>query len=571
MSNKNEYVSVSQAARQMKISERAVRELCRNKYLIAEKTGGLWKISTKSIDAWLQEPSLPPKPFYERHWFITTVAIVTLLGGIAGFIADSGLIQVIAMTFATPTPTLTIVPPSLTPTPSSTPTATNTPIPPSPLPSNTPTTTPTNTATPSPTVEPEVRLLSFRADWQNYFTDEFSTDTGEWTYLGAENSKASLSIIDKLFIDVVTEGSRTWAPFTNNNIKAPDGNYIISIDTIQMEGCDYGIVFKGTQNDEYYFYLVGRNQAALEHVVPDTSRESNLVVARIPLPEGLGAISNIDVLVEGTYYSLFVNRQLIWVYYDENPLSGNRIGIEVMVCNNIPSANFQFDRFQIFSSNNILTNDYNYSAIFLDQGVQKFNDESYDEAVFYLNLALEGGVMPLADFFYMRGRAYYERGNEGDYSLAVEDLSEALSRQYEDLKLTYYFRGLANYELKNYDKALQDFENSVERGSVSAIRLIGWVYDRQQNYEAAIEQYTKAYDAGLTSYWVFYDRAQSTVRLCQSSENLADIDEDRLTQSALNDYEQFLLLSEDIEDLEERRNDVTEIIENLTNDGCKAT
>lgn len=100
-----EYLTTQEAAKLMKVSSNKVRSLCRQGVLpgvFQERKNGPWKISVTSAQTWLETHASPKskseavntsksEPFWQRGYVVGIVAVVTLLAGIAGFWADSGI------------------------------------------------------------------------------------------------------------------------------------------------------------------------------------------------------------------------------------------------------------------------------------------------------------------------------------------------------------------------------------------------------------------------------------------------------------------------------------------------
>jgi excisionase family DNA binding protein len=93
-------LTTTEAAEYMNVPERMVRDLCSSGYLDAEKVGRSWQISAESVQQWIDKPIVPHKPFYLRSWFIGLAAIVALLAGLFGILADSDMRDKLYDTFA---------------------------------------------------------------------------------------------------------------------------------------------------------------------------------------------------------------------------------------------------------------------------------------------------------------------------------------------------------------------------------------------------------------------------------------------------------------------------------------
>ena len=112
-------------------------------------------------------------------------------------------------------------------------------------------------------------------------------------------------------------------------------------------------------------------------------------------------------------------------------------------------------------------------------------------------LALMAGTYDLAaqydkDMFYMRGR---QALSEGKYALAIENFN-VLSQLDTSDYWTFFFRGIAKYNLGDLRGAKQDFDRSVRINPVftSGYHYRGITESRFGNYDAALENLQKAID-----------------------------------------------------------------------------
>lgn len=124
-------VGTSEASKLMNISERDVRAICRQgliKGAMQTRRNGPWQIPVESIEEWHEQnkkDKSKPKSksrFWERNTIIATVTIISIIAGIAGFYADSGLRDwVLQKTGIDTTPPIEIIFPTAEPTPTASP------------------------------------------------------------------------------------------------------------------------------------------------------------------------------------------------------------------------------------------------------------------------------------------------------------------------------------------------------------------------------------------------------------------------------------------------------------------
>ena len=84
------------------------------------------------------------------------------------------------------------------------------------------------------------------------------------------------------------------------------------------------------------------------------------------------------------------------------------------------------------------------------------------------------------------GIAHYERGN---YLRAIEFLKNAVKREIGDLGRAYHYLGLAYFAQQDYDQAIQNYDEAIERGVIEAYRQRGNAYSLIGNFRQANEDY----------------------------------------------------------------------------------
>jgi tetratricopeptide (TPR) repeat protein len=82
----------------------------------------------------------------------------------------------------------------------------------------------------------------------------------------------------------------------------------------------------------------------------------------------------------------------------------------------------------------------------------------------------------------------YALSQKGKVNEAIKVLNEALENGSDDFE-AYFYRGVFYEKIKEYDKALHDFEESVALNPnyYESYRHIDWHYTRQQRFEKVID------------------------------------------------------------------------------------
>jgi len=116
--------------------------------------------------------------------------------------------------------------------------------------------------------------------------------------------------------------------------------------------------------------------------------------------------------------------------------------------------------------------------------------------------------------YFSRGLLYYELG---DYDAALADLDQLLQLAPDDLG-TFLFRGIIRSELGDYGEAIADFEQVMAltpEGQFMPDAFInrGWVYYLQENFEAAIDDFSYVLSAVPDDLFALYNRGITHARL----------------------------------------------------------
>jgi lipoprotein NlpI len=151
--------------------------------------------------------------------------------------------------------------------------------------------------------------------------------------------------------------------------------------------------------------------------------------------------------------------------------------------------------------------------------------ERNDFAIDYCTLAIQKDALSdqeLAILFSNRGLAYY---NQKDYERAVQDYDQAIRLGLIDADL-FYRRGLVYFENNDYNRAIRDFDEALKLDADNAAAWYkrGWAYESKRDYDQAIRDYDRAISLQPHDGFAFIRRANA-------------LQEKRLYERALADYE----------------------------------
>lgn len=200
------------------------------------------------------------------------------------------------------------------------------------------------------------KLLSQTGKWPIGFRDYFEADSPEqleyWRPTdGTLSEKVSgpMSKDGRFQVSVApTESDSVREAFYNEFVLAPK-NFLLSVELINPAGCKTGLVFRGNIKGEYYLFLVGSRSYTVEILQRDA--ESDLpreaIILNTDIPERIGQPHKLSVLADDKKYYFYVNNYFVDEMHDSR-LSGERAGIEVMVCHDFDmESNFVLDNFTI--------------------------------------------------------------------------------------------------------------------------------------------------------------------------------------------------------------------------------
>jgi tetratricopeptide (TPR) repeat protein len=117
----------------------------------------------------------------------------------------------------------------------------------------------------------------------------------------------------------------------------------------------------------------------------------------------------------------------------------------------------------------------------------------FDLAIDHCTAAIQSAELSdqeLAVVFNHRGFAYYKKK---DYDRAIEDYNQAIRLGLTDADC-FYRRGLAYFEKNDYNRAIQGFDEALKLNPDNAaiLQSRGWAYESKNDYDQAIRDYDRA-------------------------------------------------------------------------------
>lgn len=168
-------------------------------------------------------------------------------------------------------------------------------------------------------------------------------------------------------------------------------------------------------------------------------------------------------------------------------------------------------------------------AYYLKGDVYK-NLGNYEKSLQAYQRSIE--IDPENDHVYYNIAYIYEAKEE--YQKASETISKAISLEpYDPLYL--YFSGTANFHLKNYPFALNDYRealklvnkeiknNTDNRCADEKYTIRGMIYVFLNNYREALSDYNKAIELDVNNHEGFYYRAELNIRLKKYKAAISDL------------------------------------------------
>jgi tetratricopeptide (TPR) repeat protein/RsiW-degrading membrane proteinase PrsW (M82 family) len=164
----------------------------------------------------------------------------------------------------------------------------------------------------------------------------------------------------------------------------------------------------------------------------------------------------------------------------------------------------------------------NNTDFYYHRGRAYFERGLYNEAIECFTKAIE--LKPDEAYFYgWRGIAYYEKG---DYDKAIECFTEAIELEPDEADF-YYWRGRSYYEKKRYDEAIEDFTEAIrlEPNEAGFYWWRGRAYYEKADYGKAIEDFTKAIKLKPDDAYIYWWRGRARYRKGEHNESIQDFTE----------------------------------------------
>ncbi|MEI0488992.1 tetratricopeptide repeat protein [Brachyspira pulli] len=145
----------------------------------------------------------------------------------------------------------------------------------------------------------------------------------------------------------------------------------------------------------------------------------------------------------------------------------------------------------------------NYAGAFYNIGTAKYELKIYDEAIEYLNKAIELNPY-FSNAYVYRGMVYYQLEK---YSEALKDYNKAIYIDFNN-EYAYTNRGLIKEKLGDYQAALEDYNKAIElnKNNIEAYTNRGLIKEKLEDYQGAIEDYDKAIELKPQDSKLYFDR-----------------------------------------------------------------
>jgi lipoprotein NlpI len=150
---------------------------------------------------------------------------------------------------------------------------------------------------------------------------------------------------------------------------------------------------------------------------------------------------------------------------------------------------------------------------------------NFDLSVDYCTQVIQSGSLSdpeLATVLKNRGLAYH---NMKDYERAAQDYDHAIRLGLNDADL-FYRRGLVYFENNDYNRAIRDFDEALklDADNLRVLQKRGWAYELRKDYDQALRDYDRVISLRQNDGLAFIRRASA-------------LQEKRLYERALADYE----------------------------------
>lgn len=205
----------------------------------------------------------------------------------------------------------------------------------------------------------------------------------------------------------------------------------------------------------------------------------------------------------------------------------NKRGVEYMKQKQYEQAIVEFNR--------ILNEDVTWFPAYYNRAIAYANTRQYKKALSDFNYLIVN-FPDLADAYFNRGIVFE---NLGIYSNAIKDYSETIKLR-PDFIMAYHYRGIARFRMNDFDGALADYNKALQLGqnvemdvptakqyglNASALYFNrGVVLQKKEEYQAAIQDYTKSIEIDPSSAKAYYNRAIAKMALSLNEDALKDLE-----------------------------------------------
>lgn len=168
-----------------------------------------------------------------------------------------------------------------------------------------------------------------------------------------------------------------------------------------------------------------------------------------------------------------------------------------------------------------------YNQNYTNQRIEELNSsaqeraESGDRQAAIQKFTQAIALKPTVETYYQRGNAQFDLGN---YQAAVEDYTAALEKD-SSYVAAYFNRGLAYLELNQLKAAVDDYTKAIEINSndADAYYQRGLAYQRLKDYSAAIADYTQVIQLNPEDATAFINRGLSYSAAGDKQTAIADL------------------------------------------------
>ncbi|MFK5894609.1 MAG: tetratricopeptide repeat protein [Pseudomonadota bacterium] len=189
--------------------------------------------------------------------------------------------------------------------------------------------------------------------------------------------------------------------------------------------------------------------------------------------------------------------------------------------------NFKYYTYALDDLNELIKRCPDNSSAYLIKARALYKLGDFDASMKNFDLALS--LNPGAP--HIIGTRGYIQYREKNYEKAISDLTNAIEKD-NGTAWMWVNRAKAYKKLKQYDKAIYDFQHAIQLkpGKTSSYRLMGYCYTKLQQYGLAL----KAYNSGLL---IDENNAKLLIKRAQLNSNVFEDN-----QSAINDLEYLIKL-----------------------------